>query len=277
MARAMSAVVWGSPSAFLSSSNTCQYISARFLNAAYRSRRRRSASAISGPFHHVDVGQHVEIDIALDDGLAELVLLEAAHLRLGGGPPRDPRHGDVADVGLHDLLGLRIVSESLLEIARVPPGLELLVERVVDPGLALAFGLLAVEGIEVLVVRIRIVHEPADPDELVVVLPEAGAEDALLRHLQLRLHVEVLEQDGLHRLRERLAAVAFLAHRQGDLRPVAPALERRALELRHGRLGIEALDVADLLVVDGPWEARRDHRSEERRVGKEGRSRWSPY
>src|SRR5256885_3391151 len=122
MARPMSAVAWGSPSAFLSSSNTCQYISARFLNAAYRSRRRRSASAISGPFHHVDVGQHVEIDIALDDGLAQLVLLEAAHLRLGGGPPRDPRHGDVADVGLHDLLGLRVVSESLLEIARVPPG-----------------------------------------------------------------------------------------------------------------------------------------------------------
>src|SRR5947207_10634928 len=231
MARAMSAVAWGSPSAFLSSSNTCQYISARFLNAAYRSRRRRSASVISGPFHHVDVGQHVEIDIALDDGLAELVLLEAAHLRLGGSPPRHPRHRDVADVGLHDLLGLRVVSEALLEIARVPPGLELLVERVIDPRLALALGLLAVEGIEVLVVRIRIVHEPADPDELVVVLPEARAEDALLQHFQLRLHVEVLEQDGLHRLRERLAAVAFLAHRQGDLRPVASPLDRKSARL----------------------------------------------
>src|SRR5882762_538529 len=224
MARAMSAVAWGSPSAFLSSSNTCQYISARFLNAAYRSRRRRSASAISGPFHHVDVGQHVEIDVALDDGLAQLVLLEPAHLRLGRGPPRDPRHGDVADVGLHDLLGLRVVSEPLLEIARVPPCLELLVEGVVDPGLALALGLLAVERIEVLVVRIRVVHEPADPDELVVVLPEPGAEDALLQDLELGPHVEVLEEDGLHGLRERLAAVAFLAHRQRDLGPVAAAL-----------------------------------------------------
>src|SRR5438046_1608173 len=92
-----------SPTAPRSSSNTCQYISARFVNAAYSSPRRRSASAISGPFDHVDVRQHVEVDVALDDVLAELVFLQAAHLRLGGRPTRDPRHRDVAHVSLHDL------------------------------------------------------------------------------------------------------------------------------------------------------------------------------
>src|SRR2546425_8931825 len=171
MARARRPVACGSPSARRSSSKMCQYISARFLNAAYSSPRRRSTSAISGAFDHVDVRQHVEIDVALDDGLAQLVLLEPAHLRFGRGPPRDPRHRDVADVGLHDLLGLRVVGEPLLEVARVPPRLELLVEGVVDPGLALALRLLTVEGVEVLVMRIRVVHEPADPDELEVVLP----------------------------------------------------------------------------------------------------------
>src|SRR3989475_8964337 len=245
MARARRPVACGSPSARRSSSKMCQYISARFLNAAYSSPRRRSTSAISGAFYHVDVRQHVEIDIALDDGLAQLVLLEPAHLRLGRGPPGDPGHRDVAGVGLHDLLGLRVVSEPLLDVARVPPRFQLLVEGDVDPGLALALRLRAIERVEVLVVRVRVVHEPADPHELVVVLPEAGAEYALLQRLELGLHVEVLEEDGLHGLRERLAAVAFLAHREGDLRPVAPALERRALELRHRRLGIEALDVAD--------------------------------
>src|SRR5689334_2626766 len=83
MARAMRPVACGSPSARRSSSNTCQYISARFLNAAYSSPRRRSASAISGPLDHVDVRQHVEIDVALDHGLAALVLLETPHRRFG--------------------------------------------------------------------------------------------------------------------------------------------------------------------------------------------------
>src|SRR6266850_3063207 len=76
----------------------------------------------------VDVRQHVEVDVAVDDRLAELVLLQAAHGRLGGCPARHPRHRDVAGVRLHDLLGLGVVGEALLGITRVAPGLELLVE-----------------------------------------------------------------------------------------------------------------------------------------------------
>src|SRR5262245_17981812 len=260
MARAMRPVAWASPSARRSSSNTCQYISARFLNAAYSSPRRRSASAISGPLDHVDMRQHVEVDIALDHGLAALVLLETSHGRFGRRPSSDPGDGDVAGVGLKNLFGLRVVDHALLRIARVASGLQLFVERVVDPRLALALGLLAVEGVEVFVVRVGIVHEPADPHELVVVLPEAGAEHALLQDLELGLHVEVLEQHRLNGLGERLAAIAFVTHRQRDLRPVAPALERRALELCHRCFRVEALDVPDLLVVDRAREAGRDHR-----------------
>src|SRR5262245_41446297 len=179
MARAMRPVACGSPSALRSSSNTCQYISARFLNAAYSSPRRRSASAISGFLDHVDVRQHVEVDVALDHGLAGLVLLETAHRRLGRRPSSDPGDGDVAGVRLHDLLGLGVGGHALLRIPSVATGLQLFVEGVVDPRLPFALGLLAVERVEVLVVRVWIVHEPADPHELVVVLPEARAEDAL--------------------------------------------------------------------------------------------------
>src|SRR5262245_59987204 len=214
MARAMRPVAWASPSAFRSSSNTCRYISARFLNAAYSSPRRRSASAISGPFDHVEMRQHVEVNVALDDVFALPVLFQAAHVRLGGGPARDPRHRNVAAVGLHDLLGLRVVRQTLLRVERVAPGFELLVEGVVDPRLALALGLLAVERVEVLVVRVRVVHEPADPHELVVVLPEACAEHALLQDLELGLHVQVLEKHGLNRFGEGLGPIAFVAHRQ---------------------------------------------------------------
>src|SRR5690242_4518804 len=151
MPRDMSVMACGSPSAFLSSSNTCQYISARFLNAAYSSPRRRSASATSGLFHHIEVRQHVEVDVALDDVVAALVLLETAHGRLGRGPASDPCDRDVADVRLHDLFGLGVVRHALLRVARVAPGFQLLVERVVDPRLALALRLLAIKRIEVLV------------------------------------------------------------------------------------------------------------------------------
>src|SRR5215470_7715964 len=159
MARAMRPVACGSPSALRSSSNTCQYISARFLNAAYSSPRRRSASAMSGALDHVEVRQHVEVDVALDHRLAGLVLLQAPHGGLGRSPSSDPGDGDVADVRLHDLLGFGVGGHALLRVPRVATGLQLLVEGVVDPRLPLALGLLAVEGVEVLVVRIRIVHE----------------------------------------------------------------------------------------------------------------------
>src|SRR2546428_690002 len=199
------------------------------------------------------------VQIAVDDGRPQLVLFQPPHLRLGRGPPRDPGHRNVAPVRLHDLLGPGVVGKPLLGVARIAPGLELTVEGVVAPGLALPLRLLAVERVEVLVVRVRVVHEPADPDELVVVLPEAGAEDALLQDLQLRPHVEVLEKHGLHGLGERLGAEALLAHGQADPRPVATPLERPALELRHRGFRIQALDGAALPVVHRTGKARRDH------------------
>ena len=151
--------------------------------------------------------------------------------------------------------------EPLLGVARVAAGLELLVEGVVDPRLALAGRLLAVERVEVLVVRVRIVHEPADPHELELVLPQPLAEHALLEDLELGLHVEVLEEHGLHGLGERLGAQGLVAHRERDLGPVLAALERRALE--HGpwpAFGSNFWMVADLRVVEGAGKARRDHR-----------------
>src|SRR5919204_3687633 len=116
--------------------------------------------------------QHVIIDVAFDDLLAGTILLDPAHPRFRRRVAYDPRDRNVPDVLLHDLLGLRIVRESLLWITRVAAGFELLVERVVRPRLALAGRLLAVERVEVLVVRIRIIHEPPDPHELQILLPE---------------------------------------------------------------------------------------------------------
>ena len=40
---------------------------------------------------------------------------------------------------------------------------------------------------------------------------------------------------------------------------------------------IEAIEVATILGYSNPRDAVTRHRSEERRVGKECRSRWSPY
>src|SRR4029453_16987556 len=105
---------------------------------------------------HVDVLEHADVDVAVDDELARLVLLDALDPRLGRGIPDHPGSRDVAHVGLHDLLGLLVGLEALAWIARVAPGLELLVERIVDPGLTPARGLLAVERVEVLVVRIGV-------------------------------------------------------------------------------------------------------------------------
>src|SRR5438876_76866 len=54
-------------------------------------------------------------------------------------------------------------------------------------------------------------------------------------------------------------ALGSKPHRQGDLRPVLPALERRAPELGHCELCVEVLDRLDLRVVQRAREARRDH------------------
>src|SRR3989338_11668850 len=89
----------------------------------------------------VEVLEHVHVDVAVHDELARLVLLEAPDPRLLRGVAHHPGHGDVADVGLHDLLGLLVVLEPLLRVAGVAPGLELLVEGVVDPRLSLPGGL----------------------------------------------------------------------------------------------------------------------------------------
>src|SRR5207247_9572094 len=104
--------------------------------------------------------------------------------------------------------------------------LELTVEGVVDPRLTPAGRLLAVEGVEVLVVRVGIVHEPADPDELEVLVPEALAEDARLEDLEVGPHVQVLQQDRLNGLCEGLRAWRLVTHRQRDLWPVHPPLAR---------------------------------------------------
>src|SRR6266566_2020468 len=203
----------------------------------------------------VDVLEHVDVDVAVDHVLARLVLLDSAHPRLLGRVAHHPGHRHVADVLLHDLLRLPVVVEALLGVAGVAARLELLVEGVVDPGLPLAGGLLAVEGVEVLVVRIRIVHEPPDPHELEILLPEPLAEHTLLEDFQVRLHVQGVEQHRLHRLGQGLGPEALLAHGQGDLRPVLAALVGGVLEGVERGLLVEPLDRLDPRVVDGPREA----------------------
>src|SRR5262245_56235933 len=116
---------------------------------------------LSPALDDVDVLEHAHVDVAVDDELAGLVLLDALDPGLCRGVAHDPRDGHIAHVGLHDLLGLLVGLETFLGVASVPPGLQLLVEGVVDPGLAAAGRLLAVERVEVLVVRVRVVHEPA--------------------------------------------------------------------------------------------------------------------
>src|SRR5258707_11799983 len=103
---------------------------------------------------------HDALPISVDHVLARLVLLEPGHPRLLGRVAYHPGHRHVAHVLLHDLLGLLVVLEPRLRVAGVAPGFELLVEGVVDPRLALAGRSLAVERVEVLVVRVWIVHEP---------------------------------------------------------------------------------------------------------------------
>src|SRR5262249_27738837 len=79
-------------------------------------------------FDDVQVREHVDVGVALDDGLALAILLDSAHPRLGRPVAHEPRHGDVADVGLEDLLGARVVLEPLGLIPRVTAGLELAIE-----------------------------------------------------------------------------------------------------------------------------------------------------
>src|SRR5678815_3076860 len=76
--------------------------------SAYHHRRSRTAAGhavFSAFLHDVEVREHVHVDVALDDHLALRVLLVAAHPRLARGVPHHPGHGDVAHVGLEDLLG----------------------------------------------------------------------------------------------------------------------------------------------------------------------------
>src|SRR5947209_14609936 len=68
----------------------------------------------------------------------------------------------------------------------------------------------AVEGVEVLVVRVGVVHEPADPDELEVLLPEPLAEDARLEDLEVGLHVQVRSEEHTSELQSRQYLVCRL-------------------------------------------------------------------
>src|SRR3989441_12534763 len=73
------------------------------------------------------------------------------------------------------------------------------------------------------------------------------------------------------------AAIGAKTSRAGELHGAHPADHHR----RHGRGVAAVAEIGD--EVDGDRVRRevgdeeRDHRSEERRVGKECRSRWSPY
>ena len=51
----------------------------------------------------------------------------------------------------------------------------------------------------------------------------------------------------------------------------------RAMMLLASVLGMRAGDIKALRLSDIDWRAKTSSRSEERRVGKECRSRWSPY
>src|SRR5262249_59480775 len=63
--------------------------------------RGRSLRAL----HDVQVREHVDVGVALDDELALAILLDPAHPRLGRPVPHEPRDGDVPDVDLKNLLG----------------------------------------------------------------------------------------------------------------------------------------------------------------------------
>src|SRR5256886_8699749 len=80
----------------------------------------------------------------------------------------------------------------------------------------------------------------------------------------------------LHRLREARGITAEQAAEA--IRGSHSKISR----MEHGRTGFKERDVADLLTLYGMADAEEraallNLRSEERRVGKESRSRWSPY
>src|SRR3989442_6887428 len=84
-------------------------------------------SARSGPLDHVEVRQHVDVDVGLEDELALAVPFDPTDVRLGRRVADRPRHRNVADIGLHDLLRLGVRRHALLRVARVAACLQLTV------------------------------------------------------------------------------------------------------------------------------------------------------
>src|SRR3989441_12210731 len=104
-------------------------------------------------------------------------------------------------------------------------------------------------------------------DQVSEVVPVVGCCDLALGDAQTRL--EVLTDSVGHRVRRETAPLELFRPPGGERRP------RRFLLV----LGLNRREEVALFGVE-PFEIQRssgDRRSEERRVGKECRSRWSPY
>ena len=123
------------------------------------------------------------------------------------------------------------------------------IEGRINPGLAGAALVVDGEGLVVVVVGIRIVLVPAIQEELQVQGKPAGVPDFRIERLEGDIHVDaVLDLPGdLVRVAGRDVGVGGVVG-EGDLGPVAPALEGRPLQGGHRGGLVELLQVLQLVV-----------------------------
>src|SRR6266446_4981943 len=99
-----------------------------------------------------------------------------------------PDYGHITDVLLQDLFGLPVDVKAFSAVEFLTTFFEEGIELGVGPGLTPAAGEFSIEGIVVLVVRVRIISKPANQDELQIELPQPLTEHALFEDFEFGIH-----------------------------------------------------------------------------------------
>src|SRR2546430_17451582 len=102
---------------------------------------------------------------------------------------------------------------------------------------------------------------------------DQGMDMPHLLDIQVRAFEALLQTDAASHDREDIGLERVFK----DLFPIADVHENFSLEFVRYNLGEPKYSVEECIERDMTYSAPLKARSEERRVGKEGRSRWSPY